>query len=1209
MSEASIVLSAVDNTRAAFQSVKGSMDSIGTSAGALQGTLAGLAASLGVVALANIVKDTVAADRALHDLSIQTGATVEALSGLAAAGKATGTSADDVAGMMTKLARNMASATEEGKGAGKAIEAIGLNLSDFQRLKPEEQMLSVARAMEKFADGNGKSAVASALWGKEGAKNLAYMKDLAQAGGLTAKTTSEQAAAARQLTDNMTKLSTSGASWKKELSHGMTPALNEAAQAFLDITNGTGGLRDEVRKLGKDGTLAEWTRNAVIGISYVMDAVAYLWRTLKVMGEGWGATFAALGAGLGGVVQAVQRALSGDFAGAWEALKRGGRESLAVVGEFGSKVTDIFGEATLGQRLRGRMAELKGMTAAAVQARDQVDFANKGDKADAKGKADPQDKAYSDLVANIREKIAANLAEADAGKALTDQQKVALEINKMFEKGQISAEDATSGLTASLLEDLDASDKASEAAKAFTKSMAEAADAMGKLMDERGKARDKAADDVQAQQEENDALALGAGGLLQLAAARLEDKAASLERRASLVDDIDLSGQLGQAYRDEAAKLRELAKLKIDGGAIKASIDNFKSVWESVDRTAQDVFTNIFEGGKDAFTKLRDTLKATLLALLYQMTMKPFILNIVANATGTPLATAQAASGMGGGGMGMLGNMAGMVSGSGALGAGLMTGLSSWGGGLAGVGGALEAGAGLIGGGSIAGGLGMLAGALGPVAIALGAIAMFAKGGGGPKTEAGYSPGGLSVAGVDIGGSMQGSQRGDVPAAQKISEGISASYAALAEKLGILGKKIDVGIFYSMDNAKGGTSLTQLQVTSSSGYNRGGRTGGIENVARGEDALQSALAEETVRLLIDGLKGSDLAQQFKDILNGISADAGVGDMQAALARVTQARTEQMTLEEQLFQLTATDAQKLTRIREKERAAVDPLNAALLDQVYAQQDLKTATDAATAAANAAADQARAVASEKAGLEKQIMQLTGDTAGLRKLELAALDESNRSLQERIYQLQDEAAASKDAMAAAYAASDAWYNAQLDVYRAMEAKRQADQKAMFDSGKGISDFLRQLITGRAGTASPEQLLASTRSNYIADLTSARLGDVDASGRITGSAQSYIEAQKGVTASGTMTQAVIGQVISELQAMPQVQSYESQVASNTAAMAAKIGQLVDLTVAQAAHIARLLEVTAATSSQSLPQQAEIAANTANMVRAAALVAAEAPV
>jgi len=95
----------------------------------------------------------------------------------------------------------MAGATEDTKGAGKALEAIGIDFTTFKSLSPEDQMKAVADAMGQFADGSGKSAVAMALYGKEGAKLIPFLKDLNEVSELQAKVTSEQAAMADNFTD------------------------------------------------------------------------------------------------------------------------------------------------------------------------------------------------------------------------------------------------------------------------------------------------------------------------------------------------------------------------------------------------------------------------------------------------------------------------------------------------------------------------------------------------------------------------------------------------------------------------------------------------------------------------------------------------------------------------------------------------------------------------------------------------------------------------------------------------------------------------------------------------------------------------------------------------------------------------------------------------------------------------------------------------
>lgn len=151
-----------------------------------------------VDAFKGMIESSLKGVASLHELSIQTGATVESLSALAAVGKMTGTSADDISGMMNKLAKNMLMANDESKGTGAAISALGLNLKDFQALSPDEKMTALAGAMNNFQDGSEKSAVAMQLLGKTGAQALPFLKDLAETQSLQAKVTTEQAAQAEE---------------------------------------------------------------------------------------------------------------------------------------------------------------------------------------------------------------------------------------------------------------------------------------------------------------------------------------------------------------------------------------------------------------------------------------------------------------------------------------------------------------------------------------------------------------------------------------------------------------------------------------------------------------------------------------------------------------------------------------------------------------------------------------------------------------------------------------------------------------------------------------------------------------------------------------------------------------------------------------------------------------------------------------------------
>lgn len=81
-----------------------------------------------------------------------------------------------------------------------------------------------------------------------------------------------------------------------------------------------------------------------------------------------------------------------------------------------------------------------------------------------------------------------------------------------------------------------------------------------------------------------------------------------------------------------------------------------------------------------------------------------------------------------------------------------------------------------------------------------------------------------------------------------------------------------------------------------------------------------------------------------------------------------------------------------------------------------------------------------------------------------------------------------------------------------------------------KDLLDYVKELSRDRGGIASPAEKLYKAREEYSNDLKLAQTGDVDALGRITKSAQTYIEAQKDYTASSSTTQDVIDQVLCDL-------------------------------------------------------------------------------
>jgi flagellar biosynthesis regulator FlaF len=487
---------------------------------------------------------------------------------------------------------------------------------------------------------------------------------------------------------------------------------------------------------------------------------------------------------------------------------------------------------------------------------------------------------YGQLISKIKEATAANELEAQQEKALTQAQKFQLDIQKLVTDGKITQAQASSKLTTNTLKEFDASEKAAKAARDFAKSLADNTAAWGKLIDDSEASSNKLQDDTRAQLDHNAAIGLGAAALADLEAARTRDKAAMLEHEAEVFRTIDLSGATSETLLEEAKHWRELADAKQQGAKKQEDYDKLKQVWQSVDQTAHDAFTHIFENGRDTFQRLADTLKATVLDVLYQMTLRPWIIQMVAGITGSQVDTVSQALGVGsgkgtgisslaglgslssgGGILGSIGNALGIGGGAGAGGA--VSGLAS--GADLGMmyGGAADAGATLGGLGAgasfgavdasiaagateaAAGGSMAVAGMASAIpvigwAIAAAAIlySIFGGKGGGPKTEIGYGYGIDRTPNADQG--------------KALTDSIQAQYAQLVGQFGGTAGKLDVGYFSSADPQ--GTALSQLQVTAALNgqdiYNRAARTGGTENVARGDAALKTEMAQETERVIL-----------------------------------------------------------------------------------------------------------------------------------------------------------------------------------------------------------------------------------------------------------------------------------------------------------------------------------------------------------------------
>ena len=151
-------------------------------------------------------------------------------------------------------------------------------------------------------------------------------------------------------------------------------------------------------------------------------------------------------------------------------------------------------------------------------------------------------------------------------------------------------------------------------------------------------------------------------------------------------------------------------------------------------------------------------------------------------------------------------------------------------------------------------------------------------------------------------------------------------------------------------------------------------------------------------------------------------------------------------------------------------------------------------------------AAAIADERLSLERQLLEVQGNTAALRALELAQLDESNRALQQQIWALQDQQKAADEAAAAAEKLRSAW-------------------ESITDS------LLSEVARIRGSMGSGTKTYAQVLSEFNAATLAARAGDQEAAKSLPGLSQSLLTVAADAATSAQELARIQGQAAASLE------------------------------------------------------------------------------
>lgn len=299
---AQILISAVDQTRGAFDSIKRNLGDLGNAARSLKGVLGTLGVALSAAGLGAMVKSALDSADALSKLSQRVGITVESLSLLMPAAELSGVSAEKFEGGLRRLAARMLEAATGSAEAARGFEALGVAFrnQDGSLRATDQVLLDLADRFKTMPDGAEKTALAMQIFGKSGADLIPFLNQgrdgvealTAEMQALGLQIGGDTAAQAEVFNDALAKVRMAVGSIANRVIEAFLPAMNQMAEGMVESAKQGGTLRQ------------------------ILDGIVYVLKLLALGAATVGKAFVALGEAIGAGMAAAVEALSGNVSGA-----------------------------------------------------------------------------------------------------------------------------------------------------------------------------------------------------------------------------------------------------------------------------------------------------------------------------------------------------------------------------------------------------------------------------------------------------------------------------------------------------------------------------------------------------------------------------------------------------------------------------------------------------------------------------------------------------------------------------------------------------------------------------------------------------------------------------------------------------------------------------------------------------------------------------
>jgi hypothetical protein len=587
---------------------------------------------------------------AVDDLAQKTGSAAENISKMQKVAKQFNGDMAAIDPMLIKLAKGMASVDSETNKTHKALKALGISSTDLSgKLRdPSEVMVEIAKRLQLYEDGASKASLVTDAMGKSAADQLPYLNDLAANIDKVTGASADSAARAAELQDRLGGVTLRVDELFQSVAINALPAMGDFVGALDDVTRSS-------LTLSANNSVSDWADDTAVGVARVVDVIKVIPSLLRAVGGSFEVFFADLK-----LLGAQSQTFGGGAAASllrgenpWANLGKALDERNAILEQANKRYSDLWNTPAnqMEQAVLSRISFRKTYKDGYARNASDVLAAYSGYPVEV------QRAAMLELAGNSGFNVASPYTNPAAGRRTlnylsgTEAKDKKLNINNSYVADVFGAS----------IDDLnregvfaDEAARKHEVVQQHIADYKEAQAALNAYNEDWNKYLGGLEQSIESLTRENELYGLNATQIAEVNLQRAEENLALAERNGVSKD-----------YLDRLAREVDLRKQILDKTGALEQKKAWTSIFESIESTAHDTFVSIFDSGKNAFDRLRDTLKNGLLDLLYQMTLKKWIFQLGAVVSGggassaASAATSALSASSSAGGFGSIGNLLG----------------------------------------------------------------------------------------------------------------------------------------------------------------------------------------------------------------------------------------------------------------------------------------------------------------------------------------------------------------------------------------------------------------------------------------------------------------------------------------------------------------------------------------------------------------------